>query len=234
MDFKLLGTVNIQPQLDSAYWVNIQKHNERVTKNRYVLSKIMDCIKFCGAFELALRGHDETEASENPGIFRGLINFTAELDKTLHEHLETASIFKGTSKDIQNDLLDCMLNVYLEETAKEIGDAPFLAVMADETTDVSAKFQMVIVLRYVVNGNAVERFTAFVLPTEHNADMLSNTILNVIDPFLANNRKISCPVLRWRRGDERKVWRRASKNKNKISMCALCPLLCPSAESNNV
>ena len=49
-------------------------------KNPYVLSKIIDCIKFCGEFELALRGHDETLESRNLGIFRGLIKFTSALD----------------------------------------------------------------------------------------------------------------------------------------------------------
>lgn len=185
MKFALFGKVNIQAQLDSAYWINIQKHNEEVTNNRYVLSKFIDCIKFCGAFELALRGHDESESSENPGIFRGLVNFTSELDKTLSEHLKNATVFKGTSKIIQNEILDCMLEVYREEILCEINKAPFLAVIADETTDVSSKFQMMIVLRYVTKeGNPVERFWTFLLPENHNAVSLSNNIFNVIDPIL--------------------------------------------------
>jgi len=55
-------------------------------------------VKFCGAFELALRGHDETDSSENPGNFRGLVDFVASLDNVLEEHLKTAIVFKGTSK----------------------------------------------------------------------------------------------------------------------------------------
>lgn len=64
-------------------------------KNRYVPSTIINCIIFCGAFEVALRGHDKTENSENPGVFRGLINFSADLDATLSEHLRNATVFKG-------------------------------------------------------------------------------------------------------------------------------------------
>lgn len=30
-------------------------------------------VKFCGAFELALCGCDDSESSDNPGIFRGLV-----------------------------------------------------------------------------------------------------------------------------------------------------------------
>lgn len=64
----------------------------------HVLFKIIDCVKFCGAFELALRGHDETESLENPGIFRGLVDFVVSLVKVPEEHLKTATVFKGTSK----------------------------------------------------------------------------------------------------------------------------------------
>ncbi|XP_031357512.1 uncharacterized protein LOC116181298 [Photinus pyralis] len=188
MHLSLLGTTNIQAQLDSAYWTNIQKHNEEVTKNRYVLSKIIDCIKFCGAFELALRGHDESETSTNAGIFRGLINFSAELDKTLQDHLQNASVFKGTSKEIQNDLLACILEVYYEEIRKEISAAPFIAVMADETTDVSAKFQMVVIFRYIKDGVPVERFWGFLQPSGHTAQILAENILNVIDPLMGSNK----------------------------------------------
>ncbi|KAJ4440322.1 hypothetical protein ANN_08461 [Periplaneta americana] len=51
--------VDIQQQLNSAYDLSINIHNEQILENRYVLSKIIvDCIKFCCAFQLALRGHD--------------------------------------------------------------------------------------------------------------------------------------------------------------------------------
>lgn len=73
LNLKLLGKQDIRQQLSNAYRLSIQKHNETVANNRYILSKIIDCIKFCSAFKLALRGHNEKLDSENPGIFRGLI-----------------------------------------------------------------------------------------------------------------------------------------------------------------
>ncbi|KAJ8375276.1 hypothetical protein SKAU_G00058560 [Synaphobranchus kaupii] len=106
MKLSFFGRLSIAEQLDEGYRIGIRKHNEEVTKNRHILSRIIDCVKFCGAFELALRGHDETEASANPGIFRGLVNFVASLDGVLREHLENATVFKGTSKTVQNELLD--------------------------------------------------------------------------------------------------------------------------------
>jgi hypothetical protein len=47
------------------------------------LNEIINFNRFCGAFELALRGHDEKDTSLNSGIFRGLISFSAELDSAL-------------------------------------------------------------------------------------------------------------------------------------------------------
>ena len=55
LEFNLLGKVDIRQQLDSAYRRNVKEHNEKVEKNCYALSKIIDCITFGGAFELALR-----------------------------------------------------------------------------------------------------------------------------------------------------------------------------------
>lgn len=118
--------------------MSIEKHNEQVKNNKHVLSKIINCIKFCGSFELALRGHDE--GSLNPGIFKGLINFSAELDLALREHLQQATVFKGTSKDIQNDLLECMLSVRHRHIKEQIAASKFVSVISDETNDISNIF----------------------------------------------------------------------------------------------
>lgn len=98
----MLRITNIAEQLDNAYRRNIAAHDEQVKQNRYGLSIIIKCVRFCFVFELALRGHDETKDSTNPGIFRGLIDFSAELDTALKNHLESATVFRGTSKTIQN------------------------------------------------------------------------------------------------------------------------------------
>ncbi|KAL4130623.1 hypothetical protein QTP88_008044 [Uroleucon formosanum] len=99
LSLKLLGKQDIRQELSSAFRLNIQKYNEQVKENRYILSKIIDCIRFCGAFELALRGHGETADSVNPEVFKGLINFTAELDYALKTHLEKATVFKDVLTD---------------------------------------------------------------------------------------------------------------------------------------
>ncbi|CAH1961041.1 unnamed protein product [Acanthoscelides obtectus] len=136
---------------------------------------------FCGAFELALRGHDEKENSENRGIFKELVNFSAELDNELKVHIQSAKLFKGTSKTTQNELLECMLDVYHGEVKKEIANSPFVAVIADETTDVACEFQ------YLCKGQPVERFWRFYVPDGHDAKSIAACVLNVVNPLIDQN-----------------------------------------------
>lgn len=172
IDFKVLGRVNIGQQLDSAFHESIRKHNAIVDKNRHILNQLINCIKFCGAFELALWGHDEKSGSENCGIFLGLVDFVAELDMAMQTHLKDASVFKGTSKTIQNELLDIMLQVCRQEIKSQVNSANYLAIKADESTDVSNQQQLVLILRYVYNEEVYERFWGLKKPLGYTADKL--------------------------------------------------------------
>ena len=120
--FKLVfhGPNNIAEQPSEAYRATKQRHNMEVEKNRHVLSKLIDRIQCCGAFELALRCRDETNDSDNPAVFLGLVDFAAALESVLSKHLETATVFKGTSKTVKNELLDIMLNICKDVIKQEI------------------------------------------------------------------------------------------------------------------
>lgn len=87
----MLGSASITIQLDEGHWIVEREHNDQVDKNWHVLSKIIDCVKFYRAFELALRSHDMTE--NFTGIFRGLVDLVSSLDNMLEEHLKTTTVF---------------------------------------------------------------------------------------------------------------------------------------------
>ncbi|CAH2000449.1 unnamed protein product [Acanthoscelides obtectus] len=89
-----------------------------------------------------------------------------------------------TSKEIQNDLLDCILEVCHEETIKQINRASYSAIIADETTDISGKTQLVTIFRYLFNGEPVERFWNYMNPEKCDADTLTRHILSVVDPLI--------------------------------------------------
>ena len=50
------GSVNIAMQLDDGYRLALRRHNDEVSKNRHILGRLIDGVKFCSVFELALRG----------------------------------------------------------------------------------------------------------------------------------------------------------------------------------
>jgi hypothetical protein len=105
-----------------------------------------------------LRGHDRSSDSANPGVFGELLEFAGKLDENLKTHFEIATVFKGNSKTIQNELLDCIFEVCLAEIAVEISRKKFLAVMSDDTTDASEKTQEIVVFGYENEGTLHERF----------------------------------------------------------------------------
>ena len=86
----LLGRVNVAAQVDSAYRRSIEQHNKQVEENRYVLSRIITCIQLCGKCETALRGHDESADSLNPGIFRCIFETMCEGDSRPSSNLHLA------------------------------------------------------------------------------------------------------------------------------------------------
>lgn len=96
---------------------------------------------FCAAFHLALRGNDKRKDSLCPGVFRGPIYFSAKLDTSLKDYLTSVTGFKGTSKEIQNDLLDYVLTACQSHIKNEISEASFVSIVEDQTSDVSSTFQ---------------------------------------------------------------------------------------------
>ncbi|XP_062234379.1 zinc finger MYM-type protein 1-like [Platichthys flesus] len=184
------GSVNIATQLDDGYRLALRRHNDEVGKNRHILGRLIDGVKFCGVFELALRGRDESEGSSNPGIFRGLVQFIASLDEVFEEHLKTATVFKGTSKTVQNELLDCMAAVIRARITEEVKSASFVAIQADETTDVSTQTQMVMVLRYIDGSHAVqERFFEFVPLSSSTADSIATAIMERLNSLFTEEER---------------------------------------------
>ena len=55
---------------------------------------------------ISLRGHDERAGSSKSGVFLDIVEYTASLDSALRDHVDAATVSKGTSKNTQNDLLD--------------------------------------------------------------------------------------------------------------------------------
>src|SRR5207302_2051725 len=79
------------------------------------------------------------------------------------------------------------LEVCQDHIASEISETSYVAVMADDTTDVSEHTQTVIVFRYELRGILYERFWGFFTPENATADGLSKCLLNEIKRVLKND-----------------------------------------------
>ena len=69
---------------------------------------------------------------------------------------------------------------------KEIEQADFVAVIADNTTDVSNHLQNVVVLRYIVSGKVVERFLTFCDLPQGNTENISANVISCLNSILPN------------------------------------------------
>ncbi|XP_069078972.1 protein zwilch homolog isoform X1 [Pleurodeles waltl] len=190
----MFGRVNIATQLDERYRVEISKHNMNVDKNRYILSKIIDCIRFCGAFELALRAQDEVDCSSNPEIFSGLVDFVSSIDSAMETHLRTTAVFQGSSRAIQRELLDCMLDITREFIVQQLRRTEYVAVQVDNTSDVSPKTQSALVFRYIDEKcKLVERFYCFTFLQDSRTKSIATALLghlHSIFPEQCNKAKV--------------------------------------------
>jgi hypothetical protein len=66
--------VDVRSQIDEGHRIAVACHNELVHKNVHNLSRIIDCLIFCGRHKVSLQGHDGSEKSLNREVFLDLLN----------------------------------------------------------------------------------------------------------------------------------------------------------------
>lgn len=84
----------------------------------------------------------------NRGNYKDLCKFLASRDTDFSDFLSNNPVFSGTSAGIQNELIEVIGSYVLENIAREVNEAEFVAVMVDETTDIARKSQLSTTLRY--------------------------------------------------------------------------------------
>ncbi|XP_034076957.1 zinc finger MYM-type protein 1-like [Gymnodraco acuticeps] len=178
---KTFGDTRIELQLDEQQRRGVILHNEKVKRNRGILKRLINCVVYLGKQELPFRGHDESVTSSNKGNYIELLDLVAEYDSDLHTHLATSTVFTGTSSRIQNDLISAVASVMTDSMKEELRKAPFVAVMLDETTDISNVAQMSYVLRYVTDDGIKERFFKYEDVTEDKrAEAIATRLLEFL------------------------------------------------------
>ena len=178
---KLFGRVRIDKALDLARTISTKKHNEQVKKNRDILRKLIIAALYLARQEQAFRGHNEAAGSSNRGNFVELVRAFAEFDTALAEHLGSSTVFSGMSNTIQNDIIESIARSIQDETDKEIHISPFIAVQVDDTSDISNKCQLTVIIRYVnEKGSVCLRFLGFFdVSLERDAKAVTSVVMSV-------------------------------------------------------
>ena len=81
------------------------------------------------------------------------------------------------SPRIQNGLSDAMGASLKNSIVAEVKEARFFSLLADETTDASAKEQLNICLRYVKDGSICERFFGLREASDLTGSVLANQLI---------------------------------------------------------
>lgn len=175
------GEGRVEECLSTAFAEQLRTHNAEVDRNRLVLSRFVDCVKFLSIHELAFRGNDESYDSTNRGNYKDLASLIAKYDPILDNHLSNSTVFRGDSALVQNEMIHSLASCVLEKIKEELNSALFVSIQADETTDVSSSAQYSISVRYVRDWFVVERFIGFYnVSGESNAHALSQLIIGKV------------------------------------------------------
>lgn len=184
--FKLLGKNRIDHASSSSEGRRLAalKHNEHVGAYRRVLSRLICVVCRLGVLEVPPHCPDDDGTPPNKGDHSELRSLLSQ-EEQFREHFMSNSIFRETpTGDVQNDLVACVTQVLNAQIMNELRKARFVTVQADETTDVSCRSQISIILRYVIDNTIEERFVGFVdVSDDKTITGLSNTVLNEIDKW---------------------------------------------------
>lgn len=180
---KTFGSVRIEYALDRQLTISNSSHNELVEKNRGILRRLIDITIFLGEHKLISREHDENTSTN----YVDLMNLLSKYDPALKNHLEQSTVFRGISNRIQNDLIKSVADVALNNIKCELANAQFVAVVLNETTDLS---QLSVVLRYVNGQTVQERFLGFVT-AEKTPEALVEIVCEVVEDLECGSKLIA-------------------------------------------
>ncbi|KAJ8923085.1 hypothetical protein NQ315_001637 [Exocentrus adspersus] len=130
---------------------NLEK-NVEVKRNREYLERLIDISSTLGRLEMPFRGENEE------GLYADLVYLLKKYDDIVRTQLEQCHTFHGLSPTIQVDLVQSIEQVLLQKITDEVSASSFLSVMVDEVSSNSETKHMSISIRYVKNGEPVERF----------------------------------------------------------------------------
>ncbi|XP_063802615.1 zinc finger MYM-type protein 1-like [Pseudophryne corroboree] len=159
----------IQYESEKKYW-------------HQILRRILSTIKLLSSRGLAFRGNDEIIGSVHNGNYLGCLEFLAEYDPFLAEHIQMhANKGRGHVSYLSSTICDEFIEVIgqqvLRQIITEIKTSKYYSVSVDSTPDISHTDQLTLIFRYVLPNGPIERFTKFIPVRGHTGEHLANTLL---------------------------------------------------------
>ena len=173
----------------ASSFVRVQTESEKIgNDNRLYLIHLIRAIIYLAIGALALRGHDESATSSNPGIF---LRILALMESISGDFANLRSKRKAKSKyqplwthpRNQKDLIKAVRSRLTAKIHEEIGsDFPYFSILADETSDVAKTEFMTMSIRYVhcKSGDIMERVLGTVKVKETTAETIASAILEIL------------------------------------------------------
>ena len=131
-----------------------------INSNHKVIESLLKIMMLCGKQGLALRGHgddsiwwndQDKDATSNEGNFVASVQFRAETDLVLGQHLAKApQNAHYTSKTVKNEMVKVIGTSIHNDILIEVNKAKFYSVIADEVTDIANKEELSLSLCYTV------------------------------------------------------------------------------------
>ncbi|XP_024966044.1 zinc finger MYM-type protein 1-like [Cynara cardunculus var. scolymus] len=166
--------------------VALRKQTELMkTEYHMQLNASVEVCRYLLENALPFRGNDESEKSMYKGLFLGTLKLigrtNGEIEKVILQNAPKNN--QLTSPKIQNYLVTCFGEEVLKGVIGEIGDDVF-ALLVNESSDVSRKEQMAVVLRFVDKvGIVQERFVGIV----HVMDTSAISLKSALDALFAKH-----------------------------------------------
>ncbi|CAG9829584.1 unnamed protein product [Diabrotica balteata] len=113
-----------------------------------------------------------------------LLDLLALEEYNMRDHLEASNIFKGTSSEIQNQLIESVECIIRQKSFKDLQEADFISVQADEKTDVSCKSQFSVILSVETSDNGVKKIALSKYPEESMLALQSLPLFKCLNPTM--------------------------------------------------
>ncbi|XP_063914078.1 uncharacterized protein LOC135130605 [Zophobas morio] len=154
LDYALLGENHVQPHLKNDFFVSVTQHNEKVRQNRYILSKLIDCVKYTS----------------------GESDYKAEMTQVMKESKSSVSgaLFPDQVCDV---LLDSIHAVCLDLIHQQIRQTDFVSLETDEVSTVGSPVKLVFIVRYELQGEIHERFLKYAETQSNHSHNVANIML---------------------------------------------------------